>query len=96
MHIDESVPPVIQPQKKTPFVKCDKLDTLLDKLESSDIIEEVDGPANWLSNVVITSKAGPNEIWMNTDMTTANQAIKQTRHVIPTLQDFGYKLNLLT
>ena len=93
LHIDESVPPVIKPQRKIPFAKHDKLDTLLDELESSDIIEEVDGPTDWLSNIVITPKADPNEIRMNIDMTTANRAIKWTRHVIPTLEELRYKLN---
>ena len=93
LHIDESMPPIIQPQRKIPFPKHDKLDTRLDELESSNIIEEVDGPTDWLSSIVIMPKADPNEIWMNIDMTTANQAIKRTRHVIPTLEELRYKLN---
>ena len=87
------MPPVIQPQRKIQFAKRDKLDTLLNELEHSDIIVEVDGPTDWLSNIVITPKADLNEIQMNIDMTTANRAIKRTRHVIPTLEELRYKLS---
>lgn len=38
-------------------------------------------------------KADPTQLRMNIDMTTANAAIKRTRHVIPTLEELRYKLN---
>ena len=41
--------PIIQPQYKTPFAKREKLDKILDELEESGIIKQVEGPTNWLS-----------------------------------------------
>ena len=43
--------------------------------------------------MVLTPKADPNQLRMNIDMTTANSAIKRTRHVIPTLEELRYHLN---
>ena len=86
MLIDHSIPPIIQPQRKIPFAKREKLDNILDELENAGVIEQVDGPTDWISNLVLTPKADTNEIRMNVDMTTANTAIQRTRHVIPTLE----------
>ena len=80
--IDQDVKPIIQPQRKIPFAKRDKLDTILDELEQAGVIENVEGPTDWISNLVLTPKADPREIRMNIDMTTANRAIRRTR---PTL-----------
>ena len=91
--IDPDIKPIIQPQRKIPFAKREKLDTILDELEDSGVIEPVDGPTDWISNLVLTPKADPNQLRMNVDMTTANTAIRRTRHVIPTTEELRYKLN---
>ena len=43
--------------------------------------------------MVLTPKADSSQLRMNIDMTTANAAIKRTRHVIPMLEELRYKLN---
>ena len=58
-----------------------------------DIIEEVEGPTDWLANPVFTPKQDPNEIRMNIDMTNANEAISRRRHVIPTLEELRHDFN---
>ena len=50
------------------------------------MIEEVQWPTEWISNLVLTPKSD-GKLRMNLDMTTANSAIKGTRHVIPTLEE---------
>ena len=93
LHINKDVPPVVQAQRRIPFAHREKLETLLEELEEADVIERVEGPTDWVSNIVITPKTDPSKIRMNVDMTTANHAIKRTRHVIPTLEELRYKLN---
>ena len=83
----------IQPQRKIPFAKRDKLKKLLEELHEQDVIEHVDGPTDCISNLVLTAKANPEEIRMNIDMTCANEAIKRTRHVIPALDEMRVRLN---
>ena len=91
--VDPLVPLKIQPRRKIPFAKRDKLKKLLQELEDNDVIEHVDGPTDCISNLVLTPKANPEEIRMNIDMTLANKAILRTRHVIPALDEMRATLN---
>eukprot|EP00795_Rhopilema_esculentum_P008818 gene8818-15293_t len=93
LSVDKSVPPKIQPQRRIPFAKREQFEAILKELEDADIIEPVYGPTEWVSNVVLTPKADPSQLRMSLDMTTANTAIRRTRHVIPTLEELRYKLN---
>ena len=56
------------------------------------MIEEVQRPTEFISNLVLTPKLDM-KLRMKTDMTTANSAIKRTRHVVLTLEEVRYKLN---
>ena len=91
--IDKTVKHKFQPQRRVPFPKREQFDKILQELEESEIIEPVKGPTEWISNVVLTPKADPFQLRMNIDMTTANSAIKRTRHAILTLEELRYKLN---
>ena len=53
----------------------------------------MEGPTDWVSNLVLTPKADPKELRVNIDMTTVNPAIKRIRHVIPTIDELKYRLN---
>ena len=91
--IDKTVTPKVQVQRRIPFPKRDQFDEIIQEMEKEDIIEPVECPTEWISNVVLTPKADPTQLRMNIDMTTANAEIKRTRHVIPTLEELRYKLN---
>ena len=78
--------PKIKPQRKIPFAKRGPLKEILSELEKEDIIEEVQGPTEWISNLVLTPKSD-GKLRMNIDMTAVNSAIKRTRHVIPPLEE---------
>ena len=68
---------MIQPQRRIPFARREQLELeeLLIELEA-DVIERVEGPTNWVSNIVITPKSDPSNIRMNVDMTAVNKDIK--------------------
>ena len=89
LYIDPTVTHKIQPQRKIPFAKRGPLEEILSELEKEDIIEEVQGPTEWISNLVLTPKSD-GKLRMNIDMTTVNSAIKRTRHVIPRLEELRY------
>ena len=92
LDVDPETKQQIQIQRKIPFAKRTQLDEILQEFEEEDIIEEVQGPTEWISNLVLTPKKD-NKLRMNIDMTTANKAIKRTRHIIPTLEELKYNLN---
>ena len=91
--IDDNVKPIIQPQRKIRFAKREKLNKILDELEESGVIKQVEGPTIWLLNLVLTPKVNPMQIRMKINMTTANTTIRRARHVIPTLEELRYELN---
>lgn len=78
---------IIQPERNILFAKRDQLNKILNELEESGVIEQVEGPSDWLS------KTDPTQIRMNIDMTTANTAIKRTRPIIPILEELRYELS---
>ncbi len=92
--IDENVTPVMQPLRRIPFHARKKLEDALAELIAKDIIETVpdNDKAEWVSPVVLVPK--PNDtVRLCIDMRVANQAIKRTRHPIPTRQDIALSLN---
>ena len=92
--VDPTVEPKPQKQRRIPFPRRDPLTQMVRELEKADIIEDVDGPTSWISNVVLTPKPkNPKELRMSIDMTTANKAVLRTRHIIPTTEELRYQLN---
>ena len=92
LHIDENIQPVAQPHRRIPFYLREKVENELDRLEQLDIIEKVDGPADWVSPVIIAPKKN-GDIRICVDMRKANEAIKRERHITPTIDDIISKLN---
>ena len=66
-----------------------------EELETYEIIKSVVEHTGWISNLVPTPKSDPKEIRMNVNMTTANLAIKHTRHIILTLEELQYQLTVV-
>ena len=92
LHIDKTVKPVAQPVRRIPFGLRDKVDSKLDELIDSDIIEEVKGgPTEWVSPLVIVPKQNK-DVRICVDMRRANQAIIRERHPIPTIEEVLYDM----
>ena len=59
-----------------------------------DVIEQVDGPTPWVSNLVAAHKPKhPKEIRLDVDMRKVHQAIKRERHVTLIIDDTILELN---
>ena len=92
IHIDETVPPVLQSPRRVPFSLRGKLEKKLDELVEMGVIEAVEGPTPWVSPIVIVPKPS-GEIRLCVDMRRANEAIIRERHPIPTIDEVLQSMN---
>ena len=84
--IDGNFSPVIQAPRKVPFALREKLKDELDRMMRLGIIDKVDGPTDWVSNLVIVEK--PNgKLRVCLDPRDLNQAIKRQHYQLPTAED---------
>ena len=94
LHIDESVPPVAQPHRRVPFHVRQQLEEQLKRDEELGVVERIEGPTPWVSPIVVEPKPkSPGKVRVCVDMRQANQAIKQERHVTPTIKEIIGDLN---
>ena len=70
------------------------MENKIKELEDADIIEKIEGPTPWVSQIVVVpKKKDPSSIRMCIDMREANKAIMRERHITPTLDDILCDLN---
>ncbi|CAB4034315.1 Hypothetical predicted protein [Paramuricea clavata] len=94
LHIDETVKPVAQKQRRTPFHLRDKVANEIEKLLKEDVIEKVeDTPTPWVSPIVTPPKKEPGAIRLCVDMREPNKAIQRERHQMPTIDELINDLN---
>jgi hypothetical protein len=88
LHIDKSVPPVVQKARRVPFHLRKKVENEINRLLDADVIERADGPTTWVSPIVVVPKPkDPENVRMCVDMKVANRAIIRERHPSPTVDD---------
>ena len=67
LYVDPTIPPVAQPVRHTPFSLRNKVKEKIEELVAMDIIEPVEGPAPWVSPVVVVPRQN-DEIRLCVDM----------------------------
>ena len=84
LYVNQEVQPVVQKLRRQPYHIRDAIRKEVHRLESEDIIEKVNKPQPWVSNlVVIPKKNGKVRICL--DARVINTAIQRERYPIPTL-----------
>ena len=86
LHIDDSVRPVQQRQRRIPFHLRPKVEEELERLTSLDIIEKATGPTTWVSPLVVVPKDN-GEVRLCIDSRALNLAIRREKRPIPTMED---------
>ena len=94
--VDETIEPVQDKFRHTPFNLRDKIERELNEIVENDIIERVEpteqGEISWLSQIVPVKK--PNDrIRICVDAKKVNKAIKRIKTHTPTIDDLCYRLN---
>ena len=94
LHIDESIPPVAQKNRRTPFHLRDNVEQEIQNLLDQDIIEKVSGePTPWVSPIVAVPRKDTDVVRICVDMREANKAILRERHQMPTVEELTSDLN---
>lgn len=92
LFINESIVPVVQKPRHTPYHLRDKIELKLKRLLDDGVIRNAKGPISWVSSIVPVIK--PNgDIRITTDSRSANEAIQRTRHPMPTPEDITILIN---
>lgn len=90
--VDKTVQPVKSTYRRQPFHLSKAIDKEIDRMLLHEIIEPVEGPVEWLSQLVVVPKKNPGEVRLTTDMSGANKAIRRLNFVAPTLKEIAYDM----
>ncbi|XP_056647232.1 uncharacterized protein K02A2.6-like [Diorhabda sublineata] len=90
--LKEGYKPVVSNCRRVADKLKGKLKNTLDELVDKDIIEKVDEPSEWLSNIVCVEKPNSDKLRICLDPIHLNKYICIDRHPVPTTEDIGLKL----
>lgn len=82
--IDRTIKPISQPYRRVPIPLETKINSKLNELLKLDIIEEVNGPSEWVSPMVPVLKEN-GDVRICIDMRRANTAIQRENYPLPTI-----------
>ncbi len=83
--------PVLQHLRVISYAKRTKLQQTLAKIQQQGVMQDVEGPTDWLHNLAITEKKNGN-MRICLDPRPLNKVIKRERHQIPTMADVQARL----
>lgn len=86
LEIDEKMKPTIQQPRRIPVPLKNELKKMLDELEKDKIITKEEGYTKWTSNIVLVRKSN-NKLRLCIDPIKVNQALKNYKYQIPTLEE---------
>lgn len=91
IHMDPSFIPVFQPLRRVPMPLEEAVNRKLEQLLLREIIEVKEGPASWVSPLVVVGKTN-GEPRICLDLRRVNEAVLRERHPMPTVDDFLARL----
>ena len=85
IYFDKSVKQIAQRLRHYPYHLRDEINAELDNLLQRDLIEHVDSPVEWISNMVVVPKKN-GSLWLCLDARPPNTAIKRQNYPIPPIE----------
>lgn len=86
LHRKPNVKPYIAPYRPIPFHLRQQVHEQIDGMLRDNIIEEFDGPVEYISNPVFVPKQEPGEIRVCCDLRVVNSHLEDTKKPIPTVE----------
>ncbi|XP_049292920.1 uncharacterized protein K02A2.6-like isoform X1 [Anopheles funestus] len=91
LSIDPNIPPKKIAYLRIPAAMEQKVDNKIKEMLQSDVIEKVEGPADWISPMVVVPK-GKDDIRICINMKHPNEAIQREHYPLPIIDTFLNKL----
>lgn len=92
LHTQPEAQPIVKPPRRVPHALMERLANKLRSLEEYQIIEKVDHPQSFVSNLVIIEKSDGN-LRICLDPQDLNKVLIREYHLIPTLEEIVAKLS---
>jgi len=91
LQTDPTVQPVVIPARKLPLALEERVKTELAHLVSADVLEPVDKPTSWVSQMTVVVKPS-GKLRICIDPRGLNTALMREHHTLPTLDSMLHKL----
>ena len=89
----DNVKPRIAPYRPVPVHLEARVNKEIDAMLKDDIVEEVTGPVEWCSNLVIVPKPETDEIRVVADLRAVNHCLQNTHKPIPSIETIKTKFS---
>ena len=86
LYVDENVPCRAVPPRKIPLAMQGKVKTELDRLCKMGILEKIEEPTQWMSQMAVATKRS-GELRICIDPQALNRALVRERYMLPTFED---------
>ena len=92
LDIDESIKPIVCKARPLPFHGRQEVDNIVKQGVADDVFEKATGPTTWLLNPHLVKKSDGRMRFV-VDASPTNNAVKRTRHPLPTIEELISDVN---
>ena len=93
MKVDPEITPVVSPPRRIPAAMQKKVEQELQRMQTLGVIEPVDEPTEWVSNLVATHKKETGDVRICIDPRNLNKALMRPHHPMRTVEEVAAQMS---
>ena len=93
MKVNPEVTPVVNPPRRLPVAMKERVEKELQRMQAQGVIESVDEPTEWVSNMVATHKKETNDVRICIDPRDLNKALMRPHHPMRTVEEVAAQMS---
>lgn len=93
MKVDPNVTPVVNPPRRVPAAMQKRVKLELERMQALGVIEPVDEPTEWVSNMVATHKKETDDVRICIDPKSLNKALMRPHHPMRTVEEVAAQMS---
>lgn len=93
MKVNPNMTPVVNPPRRIPVVMQKKVKQELQRMQALGVIEPVDEPAEWVSNMVAMHKKETDDVRIFIDPRDLNKALMHPHHPMRTVEEVAAQMS---